>query len=83
MKKMTLVEQAVLDRVRQKQIANEIQQPELSAKVKIRSQIEDTFNNSKLTDTEKLDILERAREIRQGRGVRAPRKDDLPGGDRS
>ena len=62
MKKMTLVEQAVLDRLRQKQIAQEIQQPELSAMVKIRAQIEDTLNNSKLTDAEKLDILERAQE---------------------
>ena len=30
--------------------------------VKIRSQIEDTLSSSKLTDTEKLDILERAQE---------------------
>ena len=60
MKKMTLVEQAVLDRLRQKQIAQEIQQPELSAMVKIRTQIEDTLSSSKLTDTEKLDILVRA-----------------------
>ena len=30
--------------------------------VKIRTQIEDTLSNSKLTDTEKLDILERAQE---------------------
>ena len=62
MKKMRLVEQAVLDRLRQKQIAQEIQQPELSEMVKIRAQIEDTLNNSKVTDTEKLDILERAQE---------------------
>ena len=60
--KMTLVEQAVLDRLRQKQIAQEIQQPELSAMVKIRTQIEDALSSSKLTDTEKLDILERAQE---------------------
>ena len=60
MKKMTLLEQAVLDRLRQKQIDQEIQQPELSAIVKIRAQIEDTLNNTKLTDIEKLDILERA-----------------------
>ena len=62
MKKMTLVEQAVLDRLAQKQIAQEIQQPELSARVKIRAQTEDTLSISKLTDTEKLDILERAQE---------------------
>ena len=57
-----MVEQAVLDRLRQKQIAQESQQPELSAMVKIRTQIEDTLSNSKLTDTEKLDILERDQE---------------------
>ena len=62
MKKLTLVEQAVLERPRQKQIPQEIQQPELSAMVKIRTQIEETLSNSKLTDTEKLDILERAQE---------------------
>ena len=62
MKKMMLVEQAVLDRLGQKQIAQEIEQPELSPMVKILAQIEDTNNNSKLTDTEKLDILERAQD---------------------
>ena len=59
---MSLVQHAVLDRLRQNQIAQEIQQPELSAMVKIRTQIEDTLSNSKLSDTEKLDILERAQE---------------------
>ena len=62
MKKMTLVEQAVLDRLPQKQIAQEIQQPELNAMVKIRTQIDDTLSNSKLTDAEQLDILELAHE---------------------
>ena len=62
MKKITLVEQAELDLLPQKQIAQEIQQPELSAIVKIGTQIEDTLTNSKLTDTEKLHILERAEE---------------------
>ena len=62
MKKMTLVEQAAFDHLRQKQIAHEIQHAELSAMVKIRSQIEDTLHNRKLTDTEKLVILERAHE---------------------
>ena len=53
---MTLVEQAMLDRLRQKQITQEIQQPELSAMVKIRTQIEDARNNNKLSDTDKMDI---------------------------
>ena len=59
---MTLVEQTVLDRLPQKQIAQEIEQPELSAMVKIRAPIGDPLKNSKLTDTEKLDILERPQE---------------------
>ena len=62
MKKMRLVEQPVLDRLRQKQIGQEIQQPELSATVKIRTQIEEKLSYSKLTDTEKLDIFERTLE---------------------
>ena len=62
MKKMTLVEQAVLDSLRQKQIGQEIQQPELIAIVKIRAQIEDTLSSSNLTETEKLDNLERTQE---------------------
>ena len=58
-----MVVQAVLDRLRPKQIAHEIQQPELSAMVKVRAQIDDTLNNSRLKDTEKLNILERRREM--------------------
>ena len=61
MKKNTLEEQAVLDRLRQKQIAQQIQQSELRAMVKIRTQIKDRLSNSKLTDTQNLDILERAK----------------------
>ena len=61
MKKTMLVEHPVLDRLRKKQIALEIQEPELSAMVKIRTGIDDG-NNNKLTDTEKLDILERVEE---------------------
>ena len=84
MKKMRLVEQAVLDRLRQMQIAQEIQKYELSAVVKIRSQIEDTLNNSKLTDTEKLDILELAEEknVKQEDSVR-PHTDEFCGAGRS
>ena len=62
MNKMKPVEQALLPRLRQKQIAQDIQQPELSALVKIRTEIEHTLNSRKLTDTEKLDILERDQE---------------------
>ena len=62
MKRMRLQEQAVLDRLHQKKIAQESQQPELSALLMIRMQILDTLSKSKLSDTEKLDILERAQE---------------------
>ena len=55
---MTLVEEAVLDCLRQKQIAQEIQQPEISAMGKIMTQKEDTLSNSQLPDTEKFYILE-------------------------
>ena len=59
---MTLMEQAVLDSLPQKQIGQQIHQAELGARVKIRTQIEETLSNSKLSDTEKLDILEGAQE---------------------
>ena len=59
---MILLEQAVFDPLRPKQIPQDIQQPELSAMVKIRSQIEATLSSSKLTETEKLDILKRTQE---------------------
>ena len=62
MKKMNLVEQAVVERLRQKQIAKEIHLRELSAMVKIGTQNEDRLNNSKGRDTEKLDILQRTQE---------------------
>ena len=60
MRKMALVEQAVLDRLRQKQIIQAIQQPELASMANIKAQIEETLNNSKLSDSEKLEILHRA-----------------------
>ena len=60
MKKMTIVVQAVLDRILENQIAQDIQTPELSAMVKIKKQIEDTLIRSKLTEIEKLNIIEPA-----------------------
>ena len=62
MKKMTLVEQGVLERLRQKQLSQAIQQPELSSMVNIKAHIEDMLNNSTLSDEEKLQLLERAQE---------------------
>ena len=56
MRKMTLLEQAVLDRLRQKQIMQAIQQPELASMANLKAQIEETLNNSKLSDAEKLEI---------------------------
>ena len=62
MRKMTLVEQAVLDRLRQKQIMQAIQQPELASMANIKAQIEETLNNSKISDAENLEILHCAQE---------------------
>ena len=56
------MQQWVFDGLCQKKIAQQIQQRELSAMVKLRAQIENTLNNTKLNDTEKLNILERAQE---------------------
>ena len=58
--KMTLVKQAVFDRLRQKHIVQAIQQPELASMPNIKAQIEETLNKSKLTDSQKLEILHRA-----------------------
>ena len=62
MRKMALVEQAVLDRLRQKQIMQAIQQPELTSMANLKAQIEETLNSSKLSDAEKLEILHRAQD---------------------
>ena len=59
---MTLVKQPVLNRLRPKQNAQEMQQAELSARVKIRTQIKETLSKSKLTDPAKMDIFEQAQE---------------------
>ena len=59
---MTLVQKAVLDWLRQKQIMQAIQQPELASMPNLKGQIEETLNNSKLSDAEKLEILHRAQD---------------------
>ena len=46
MRKMRLVEQAVLGRLSQKQIMQAIQQPELASMANLKAQIEETLNNS-------------------------------------
>ena len=51
MKKMALVEQALLDRLSQKQIIQAIQQPELASIAIIKAQIEETLNKIKLSDS--------------------------------
>ena len=60
MKKIPLVELAVLDRLRGNQIRQTIQHPELASTANIKAQIEETLNNSKLSNSEKLEILHRA-----------------------
>ena len=62
MKKMTLVEKALLDRIREKQTVQAIAQPELSGMVQIQHQIEETLKSSKLSDDEKVNILQRAQQ---------------------
>ena len=57
---MTLVEKAVLDRYRQKQIAQSLVQPELTSMVSIQGKIEDILGNTKLADAEKVELLRRA-----------------------
>ena len=59
-KKMTLVEKAVLDRYRQKQIAQSLFQPELTSMVSIQGKIEDILGNTTLADAEKVELLRRA-----------------------
>ena len=60
MKKMTLVEKVVLDRLRQKQLAQSIQQPELANLVNVQEQIEDLLGNTHMSDEEKVTMLQRA-----------------------
>ena len=57
---MTLVEKVVLDRLRQKQLSQSIQQPELTNLVNIQGQIEDLLGNTKLSYEEKESMLQRA-----------------------
>ena len=60
MKKMALVEKAILDRLREKQITAAIVQPELTNMVKIQTQIEEILTSSQLSAEEKLNLLQRA-----------------------
>ena len=57
---MTLVEKAVLDRLRQKQITQSFQQPQLTNLVQIQTHIEDLLGNTKLSDDAKVALLQRA-----------------------
>ena len=57
---MTLVEKAVLDRLRTKQLTQSIQQPELRNLVEIQAHIENLLTNSKLSDDEKVTLLQAA-----------------------
>ena len=63
---MTLVNQADLDRLRQKQIMQAIQQPEVPSMAKLKPQIEASLNKSKLSDAEKMeDLTSRTGPLRQ------------------
>jgi len=54
---MTLVDKALLDRLRQKQIAQSIVQPELNNMLQIQREIEEILKKSNLSDEEKGNIL--------------------------
>ena len=58
MKKMTLVEQALLERMRQKQISDAIQYPQLCSMVNLTAHIEDLLKVSDLSDVQKLHLLQ-------------------------
>ena len=60
MKKMTLLEQALLDLMRQKQICEAIQYTQQSSMVKLTAQIEDLLKASHLTDVPKLQMLQQS-----------------------
>ena len=61
MKRMTLVEQAMLDRLREKKLGEQMMQPEMTSMVEIQQQIEGMLKSSKLSDEEKVNLLDRAR----------------------
>ena len=62
MKKMTLVENALLDRLREKQVAHAMTQPELTSMLQIQNQIEETLKTSNLSEEDKVNILQRAQQ---------------------
>ena len=62
MRKMALMDQTVLDRLWQKHIMEAIQQPELTSMANMKSQIEETLKNSKLSVSETLKILHHAQD---------------------
>ena len=62
MKRMTLVEKAMLERLREKKVTEQLANPEMTSMIEIQHQIEGLLNNSKLSDEEKVILLDRARE---------------------
>ena len=61
MKRMTLVEKAMLERLREKQVTQQLTQPEMGSMVAIQKQIEDVLTSSSISDAEKVNLLDRAR----------------------
>ena len=57
---MTLLQHAGLERLDLTQMIQEIQQNGIASMAKIKAQIEDNLNMSKLSDSEKLVILHRS-----------------------
>ena len=61
MKRMTLVEKATWDHLREKKAAEKMTHPELMNMIEIQQQIEGILMSTKLSDDEKVDLLDRAR----------------------
>ena len=61
MKRMTLVDKTMLDRLREKKVGEQMLQPEMSSMIEIQQQIEGVLKSSKLSDEEKVNLLDRAR----------------------
>ena len=61
MKRMTLVEKAMLERLREKQVTQQLTHPEMGSMVAIQKQIEDVLTSSSISDAEKVNLLDRAR----------------------
>ena len=61
MKRMALVEKAMLEHLRDKKAGDKMTQPEMTSMLEIQQQIEGILMSTKLSDDEKCELLDRAR----------------------